>query len=198
VLLGHVSVGTDYRGIEHGIVDARIGVVVYVHVFGCLDALDVYLLEKYAERVADLYEQLALDRRMLARNHATGSIRTWVGTAHHDAKRGISSLRFGSLAGEATRPAIELVEQTIPQCQEIAYADVPIADPRCLELLELLEENGFFFGALLPGTAGSEAIRLQRLFGAPVAPSAIVTASPLGRSLLEWVVLQYANAAAPR
>jgi len=197
-LLGHIAIGTEYRGINHAFVDNRIGVVVYVQMIGHLDALDVYLPEPYAERVADLYEQLALDRRLRGRNHAQGSLRSWIGTADHDPRRGISSLRFGSLAGAASVPAIELVEQPAFHSQRVAYADVPIADPRGVELVALLEENGFFYGALLPGTVGTEAIRLQRLLDAPVAPQAIVTANAYGRSLLDWIVQQYESAHLPQ
>jgi hypothetical protein len=73
----------------------------------------------------------------------------------------------------------------------VAYADVPIADPRSAELIERLHHHGFFFGALLPGTARSEAIRLQRVVGVPIAPQAIVTASPQGQLLLDWITSQY-------
>jgi len=52
---------------------------------------------------------------------------------------------------------------------------------------------GHFFGALLPGTAGSEAIRLQRLVGVPIAPGAMVTASPQGQDLVDWIAGQYAR-----
>ena len=191
VLLGHVAARTDYRGIEHGFGDARIGVVVYVQMFGRLDPLDVYVSKSYAERVSDLYEQLTVDRRVSSKNRGAASMRICGGTVEHDAQRGISSFRFGSLAGDATQPASELLSQAIPLCEEVTYADVPVADPRSLELIELLEDNGFFFGALLPGGADREALRLQRLPDAHVAPDAIATVSPPGRSLLEWITQQY-------
>jgi hypothetical protein len=192
VLLGHVPAGTDYRGIEHGFGHARIGVVVYFQAYARVGALDVYLPERYAEPVINLYEQLEFERRVMPSLRGTSvgadsSIRAWSGSAHHNAQRGISSLRFGSLAGEVTRPAIELVEQALPQCQAVAYADVPIADSRSPALLDLLHKSGFCFGALLPGTARSEAIRMQRFSGAPTAPGTIATASLGGRALLEWI-----------
>jgi hypothetical protein len=195
VLLGHVAAHTTYRGISHAFGDARIGVVVYVQVFGRLPSLEVYLPDDYAERVDDLYRQMALERHVVA-NRATGSAHTWVGSVQHDSRRGISSLRFGSLASGPTQPATALVGEVIASGEEVAYADIPISHPHCLELFELLEDNGFFFGALLPGSARREAIRLQRLTDAPVKPDAIMTASPAGRSLLEWISHQHETAAA--
>ena len=192
VLLGHIPAGTDYRGIEHGFGDARIAAVVYFQAFSRLGALDVHLPRHCAAIVADLYKQLGLERRLMPTTHASSEgadsyTRAWAGSVRHDTRRGISSLRFGSLAGDATRPAIELVGEVLPQCQAVAYADVPIADRRAPQLLDLLHERGFCFGAILPGTAVSEAVRMQRISGAPISPCATVTASSGGRALLEWI-----------
>ncbi len=189
VLLGHLPVGTDYRGIEHRFTAARIAVVVYFQAYyhGRLGPLDTYLPDRYAEKVADLYGQLAMERRRLPTEPAG----QWAGSVRHDARRGISSFCFGVLAGAHARGAIGLIDDELPRCQPVAYADVPIADPRAPELIDLLHARGFFFGALLPGTAVSEAIRMQRFVGAPIAPEAIATASPGGRALLEWIVELY-------
>ena len=200
VLLGHIPAGTDYRGIQHGFGDARIAAVVYFHMFGRLGSLDVHLPEQYAKLVADLYNQLELDRRLVLPTH-TGSAtpgsstRSWAGSLHHDTRRGVSLLRFGSLAGNATPPASELVDEMLSQCQGVAYADVPIADRHAPQLLDLLHERGFCFGALLPGTAASEAIRMQRLSGTSIAPWATVTASSGGRALLDWISREYERTA---
>ncbi|HEX4820234.1 MAG TPA: hypothetical protein VFV00_08505 [Acidimicrobiales bacterium] len=194
-LLGHVPAETDYRGIEHGFGDSRIGVVVYVQTYGRLEPLDVYLPEGYAETVLGLYGQLGLERRVRsvpdADSASTDAAYGWIGSAVHDAPHGMSSFRFGRLAGGALRPAIELLDAARATSQPVAYADVPIADPRSVELIEQLNHSGFFFGALLPGTDRSETIRLQRLHGVPIAPHAIVTASPQGQLLVDWITSQH-------
>lgn len=198
MLLGHVPAGTDYRGIEHGFGDARIAAVVYFQAFGPLGPLEVHLPRHYVELVGDLYKQLELERRLAPRTHSSsgdGSTRARAGSVHHDTRRGISSLRFGSPAGDVSRPAIEFVDEVLPQCQTVAYADVPLADRRAPQLLDLLHERGFCFGALLPGTAASEAIRMQRLSGVSIAPWATVTASSGGRALLEWISREYERTA---
>ena len=198
VLLGHIPAGTDYRGIQHGFGDARIAAVVYFQAFGQLDPLDVHVPEQYAELVRDLYGQLELERRLVPptrTSSADGSTLRCASSVHHDTQRGISSLRFGSLAGDATRQPIEFVGEVLPRCQAIAYADVPIADRRAPQLLELLHERGFCFGALLPGTAVSEAIRMQRLSETSIAPRATVTASSGGRALLDWISREHERTA---
>ncbi len=93
------------------------------------------------------------------------------------------------------RPAVELVDEVLEGCQAIVYADVPLADRRGPALLDLLHERGFIFGALLPGTAASEAMRMQRLAGASIAPWSAITASPEGRALLGWIAGEYERTA---
>jgi hypothetical protein len=200
VLLGHIPAETDYRAMELAPGTARIAAVVYFQSFGRLGALDVHLPERFADVVSELYEQAELERRPVPRNRATSapdhSDIACTGTVHHDTRRGITSLRFGSLARTAVRPAVELVDDVLDDAPAIVYADVPIADRRAPALLDLLHERGFIFGALLPGTAASEAIRMQRLSGASIAPGSAVTASPEARALLDWIAGEQARAAA--
>jgi len=117
-------------------------------------------------------------------------------TVRDDERRGISWLRFGALAGDRSRPAADVVADATPY-REIAYADVPIADPRASGLIELLRDHGFFFGALVPGGPTTETLRLQRIGGAPVAPGVIATASESGGSLLAWIAEQHSDALGP-
>jgi len=196
VLLGHIRAGTDYRGIAHGFGDARIGAVVYFQAYAPLPPLDVHLPQRFSRPVLDLYRQLGMEREIVTQSRqptapqAAGSIEV-PAAAEHDERRRISTLRFDSPASPAPVPAIEFLRRTLPHCQPVTYADVPIADPRASALLDLLSHNGFCFGALLPGTASSEAIRLQRFARTRPAPDQIATASPEGRALLEWITDDY-------
>ena len=193
MLFGHVPAGTEYRGIDHGFGDARIGVVVYFQAYGSLGSLDVHLPEPYRERVVGLYDELHLERRVLSGADdepvaVEALLREWRGSVDHDERNSITTLRFGSVAGVESRPAIDVVESEVAQGEAVAYADVPIADPRSAALIDVLRRHGFCFGALLPGTAASEVIRMQRVDVTTIAPDAMVTASPAGRALLDWIV----------
>ncbi len=200
VLLGHIPAETDYRAMDLAAGTARIAAVVYFQSFARLGPLDVHLPERSADIVSELYQRSELERRLVPPDRvASASDRSnisWTGAVHHDARRGISSLRFGSLAPNAVRPAVELVDEVLDDRRAIVYADVPIADRRAPALLELLHERGFIFGALLPGTAASEAMRMQRLSGASIAPGSALTASPEGRALLEWIAGEHERTAA--
>ena len=196
VLLCHIDAGTDYRGFAYGFGDARIGAVVYFQRYAPLPPLDVHVTERFSRPVVDLYRQLGIERqlvpptrsRMLAQAKRSLELSA---TVDHDSRRRISVLRFGVLEQSASIPATEFLRQTLSHCQPVTYADVPIADPRAPALLDLLTQNGFCFGALLPGTETSEAIRMQRFAGTRPAPDQIATASPEGRALLEWIADGY-------
>jgi GNAT superfamily N-acetyltransferase len=196
VLLGHIRAGTDYRGLAHGFGDARIGAVVYFQAYAPLAPLDVHLPGRFIEPVRELYQQLGIERRIVPHPRRPSppgaeSLIGLAGSADHDERRRLSTVRFGSLAPTATIPAIELIHRTVPHAQPVTYGDVPIADSRAPAVLDLLSHSGFCFGALLPGTATSEAIRMQRLAGTRPAPDQIATASPGGRALLEWITNDY-------
>jgi hypothetical protein len=185
VLLGHVPAGTDYRGIDHDFGSARIGAVVYYQAFGELPPLVVHPSPRYAERVATLRAAVGLERSIEPAPQAPGE--PFAAAVRHDSACGVSTFRFGSIAWEGGEDAHALLAAELRHCGPVTYADVPLSDPRAASLIESLCGRGFFFGAWLPGTAASEALRLQRIEGAPVAPEKIVVASALGAELRGWI-----------
>ena len=185
VLLGHVPAGTDYRGIDHDFGSARIGTVVYYQAFGELPPLVIHPSPRYAERLAGLRAAVGLERTIEPATQARGE--PFAAAVRHDPGRGVSTFRFGSIAWEGGEDADALLAAELRHCGPVTYADVPLSDPRAASLIESLCGQGFFFGAWLPGTAASEALRLQRIEGAPVAPEKIVVASALGAELRGWI-----------
>jgi hypothetical protein len=197
ILLGHVAAETEYRGIDHRFAGARIAVVVYVQLHGELDALEVFVPPRYEEQIRDLYRQLGLERRVVTRGDVDTAVLA-ASTVRVDPRRGISWLEVDRSDADASEAEPRSVVEAIRACGDVVYVDVPIADPRAPALIERLVEHGFFFGALLPGGAGSERVRLQRLAGAVVAPDAVVTASEDGERLLARVVAEHARASGAR
>ena len=98
------------------------------------------------------------------------------------------------MADPSAGPATEALRRLRDHCEPVAYADLPLADPMTATVVEVLEREGFCFGALLPGSATTEAIRLQRTATGVVAPDAIATASPGGRALLQRITNEYRGA----
>jgi hypothetical protein len=185
VLLGHVPAGTDYRGIDHDFGPARIGTVVYYQAFGELPPLVVHPSPRYAERLTSLREAVGVERCVEPAARSGGE--PFVAAVRHDAGSGVSSFRFGSIAWEGGENADALLAAELPHCGPVTYADVPLADPRAASLIGALRGHGFFFGAWLPGTTASEALRLQRIQGALVAPEKIVVASAGAAELRDWI-----------
>jgi len=193
ILLGHVAAGTQYRGIPHRFGRARIGVVVYFQPYGRLAALDVYVPTRY-QFLDDLYRDLHLERRLLEGPSNGRSLDDWNGSVDHDRRQGISTLCFGALSASTVRSAAEVLTAARGHCEEIAYADLPLADARTPAAADLLHDEGFHLGALLPGTGTSETLRLQRIAPDLAAPEAIVTASDGGRALLERICREHREA----
>lgn len=188
VLLGHVPAETKYRGIDHGFGGARIAVIVYCQTYGQLDPLDVYLPERYAQ-ARTIYEELHVRRRWLAPS-VDAHLDDWTGSIDHDHRVGLTHVRFGTLAGSSRRPTAELLSRLCASSEPVAYVDVPVTDPRSAIVVDVLRHDGFIFGAVLPGTAATETLRLQRVAAGLVAPNAIVTASDSGRRLLDAILAE--------
>jgi hypothetical protein len=194
VLIGHVPATTDYRDVEHDFGGARIGVVVYFQTYGPLDPINVYVPERYAY-VAEIYDELDLPRRLLRPGDIRGPEQGWSCSLDYDRRLDTARLRLGALAGPTRHQTPELLDLMRRSHAPLMYADVPLADPRSESLVELLHNEGFIFGALLPGTATTEALRLQRIAAPLVAPSAIVVASDTGRQLLDRIRAELEQAA---
>jgi hypothetical protein len=185
VLLGHVPASIDYRGIAHGFSDRRVGAVVYYQGYGRLDPLDVFVPDRY-DVVGDLYAELQLERRVLAAAVRRPSSE-WSATVTDQSDQGIVTIRFGALDVGAPLSTNDALAVASGRSAAVVYADLPLADPRTPATVDELHAEGFRFGALLPGAATSETLRLQRVDPHLVAPEAIVTASPGGRALLALV-----------
>ena len=186
VLLGHVPATTEYRGIEHRFQQARIAVVVYSQIWGHVPPLDVYLPERYGF-LAGLYAELGLERQVCPVPAEVASA-DWRADLSHDSSQGITVMRFGSLAGVDAAPMLEAIDAALATAAPVAYADLPLADPRTPSTVELLHDRGFCLAALLPGAATRETLRLQCVDVAAVHPDAIVTASPGGHDLLRRIL----------
>jgi GNAT superfamily N-acetyltransferase len=193
ILLGHVASGTQYRGIPHQFGRARIGVVVYFQPYGPLAGLDVYVPTRY-QFLRYLYRDLRVERRLVEAASTSTALDDWSGSIDHDRRRGISTLRFGASSIGTPRPATEVLRAARGHCEEVVYADLPLADARTPAAADWLHDEGFYLGALLPGSSTSETLRLQRIAAPLAAPEAIVTASDGGRALLERISREHREA----
>jgi len=184
VLLGHIPAGTEYRGIDHGFGCARIGAVVFYQPLGAAPALDVYVPAPYRELARALHASLALERRLLE----PGAAPCPGGERRDDPRRGVRLLRFGRLARGTLEPPERLLAELQRERPAIVYADLPLCDPGTPGLAARLREVGFYLGALLPGSEGSETLRLQRLPSSGIAPERIRCGSEQVSAQLESVL----------
>ena len=189
VLLGHVPAETQFRGVEHRFGHHRIGVVVYFQCYGDLEDFDVHLPVRYESVLADLYGRAGLDRHERPPNAAAIALRRDEPTAditvRHNRRADVSAVRI-SPAPDTRISAAELAGALEHQA-EVTYVDVPLAHPDCPAAVEWLRVRGFIFGALLPGTADSECVRMQHVLASRVDPLAIECATAEGAGLRDWI-----------
>jgi GNAT superfamily N-acetyltransferase len=184
LLLGHLPAGTDYRGIGRDSGSARIAAVVFHQPLAPAPALAIRAPEPYRELLRGLYGSLALQRTELEADPAAPP----AGTHQLNQKRGASQLRFGPLAGAAPRGLDRLLEDVTSAGAPVVYADVPLCESGASALVERLRAEGFWFGALLPGSERSETLRLQRLSARWIDPERIAVGSESVAALLEVVL----------
>jgi len=190
VLLGHIPAGTRSRGLPRRVDDRRGGVVVYFQRYGVLEDLDVHLPAQYAPILTDLYERAGLTRHVALPRDARIATRRDEPTAEfavrYDARSGIVVVRITGSSG--TRIAIdELADVADGHRAEVVYIDVPLTHPGCPAAVDRLRDRGFVFGALLPGSADAEYLRMQRVPTDRVTPGAIECATDEGAQLRAWI-----------
>jgi hypothetical protein len=188
ILLGHIPAGTQYQGIEHAFGNARIGCVVFYQPISKASALRVHLPGCYREIVAQIYRSIGLPRELAACSDAARNdmdISLFV-----NPKRGSSVLQMGFARDqdELTSTPKSIGEAIGEIRSPVVYVDVRLTHPGAQKAIEELRSYGFCMGCLLPGSRHTEAMRMQRIRGAPIAPERIVVPDGSGREILEFVV----------
>jgi hypothetical protein len=194
VLLGHVPARTDIRDVIHGFGDRRIGVVAYFQRYGILEDFDVYFPTRYASVLTRIYDHAGLTRfEAVAYGPPIDELTVAQIDVHHNARADVTTI---SIASTATERLLSLkLAAELDACRaEVVYVDVPLARPNCTRTVEWLCQQGFVFGALLPGTADSERLRMQRVPAHRVAPDLIECATSEGQELRNLIAAESRSA----
>lgn len=190
ILLGHVQAGTQFRGVEHRFSSHRIGVVVYFQRYSALEDLDIHLPERDAPILTELYQRAGLTRHPKpptdAGNSSLDGKPTTGITVRYNHRASIVAVHIAGAPG-ARISTDQLANALDGHRAEVAYVDVPLTHPDCPAAVEWLRDRGFIYGALLPGTADSEHIRMQHVPADRVAPDAIECATAGGTQLRDWI-----------
>lgn len=158
--------------------DGRLAVTVVYQPVAPAPAQAVHLPARHRELVLGLARELGLERR------AAGGARAPAGASRlervTDSARGLERVtveRIGAdladLAGAATAPLV--------------HVDLPMNDPGIDGAVEALRRASFAFAAWLPGWAGHDVLRLQRVASPTAAELAPAVVSPEAEALLRVI-----------
>jgi len=189
VLLGHLPASTDYHGVGRSFGGARIGAVVFFQSHGDIGILDVHVAPRYHDAIGAIYRRAGLVRRIIESvppQSRAGSARAVASiNVRSDSHAGVSTIGFS--AEPDHRLSTERLDAVLTGNVDVEYVDVPLCHVDGPQIVEWLRCRSFAFGSLLPGTASTERLRMQRV-SATTRPDLIQFATPEGRRLRNWIV----------
>ena len=194
-LLGYIPADVTYAAIDTADDLRRLSVAVFWLSTNPVPTRTAHPPPWHAPQVQRLYEHLGLPRRMAAAGDVELRGETVLSTEeledHDDAV--ITLVR----AGKDVVEAVEREQQRLASAgRKAIYLDLALSDPTTAALpVDLHDDLGFFFGAVVPERRDGDVLRMQSLHAADVDPSDVTTASDFGAELLDYVFEQKRSAA---
>jgi len=157
ILLAYLPPGTDDPDAEQPEAERLAVTVVYQPVVEAT-AQSVYLPVRFEAEILAMAAQLGLERQVAGPGETPG------GESHLeaslDAPRGLERFTVGRV-GEDIGTRVEAAIEGSPA--GLFHVDLPLNDPGIDHAVEQLASRHFAFGAWLPGWAGHDVLRLQRI-----------------------------------
>ncbi|MFM9053922.1 MAG: GNAT family N-acetyltransferase, partial [Solirubrobacterales bacterium] len=123
-------------------------------------AQEIFLPRRYEELILGLAKALGLERSVADRL-GTPDGESQLDYSFEEARR-LDLITAGRIGGDIGR---EVSSLTAGSTAGLAYVDLPMNDPGVDFAVEELQGQGFAFSAWLPGWAGHDVLRLQRIEG---------------------------------
>lgn len=173
----------ETRDLELGAPDAgRLAVTVVYQPVAEAPAQRVCLPRRYAELIGGMAASLGLSR------HESGSPSAPAGSSRlehaSDAARGLERISVARIGADIDTAVSSLARAATAG---VVHVDLPMSDPAVDHAVELLRRSAFTFAAWLPGWAGHDVLRMQRV--APVSDGELSPAlsSPEAEALMSLI-----------
>ncbi len=189
VMLGYVTAGAEYLGIEDERPAGRLAATVVYQPITPLPRREVILPERYGALLEELYLELGVERTFgPSRRPPLG--RSSVRTAH-GAREGILRHTVDAIGADLDEPIVAPpgTQRALP----VTLIDLPLADPGIEHAVEALTRSGFFYCGLMPGFAAGDVLRLQRLGEKASDADRPKLANAGARRLLDYIVADRAR-----
>jgi len=148
---------------------------------------DVYLPERYADIIGNVYKQLKY-ARSLARRLKTQSQKSASFSIDKKSGLGIVQIKVRKAGDDLSESIARLNKQARREGYEIVYVDLPLCDPASAATIDGLRSLGFFYGGVVVERGGGDMLRMQSLINAQIAPNAELISSQSGRDILSFVM----------
>ncbi len=158
VMLDYTPAGTDFRGFA-GTERARPAVTIAYQVIGSAPSRTVFLPERYADVLADIYRPIGLARevRTIAASCAEGEASV---DASLDRRRGVLRIDVASIGAGWLDEIDRLMRRND---EAVLQVDLRLSHSAVLDAVEPLRKLGFFFSGLLPEYRQGDILRMQKL-----------------------------------
>jgi serine/threonine-protein kinase RsbW len=159
----------DYRGVQDLAATrrGRLAVTVVYQPFEEAPLRKVYLPERYAERLTELFEAAKLKRqRRHGRYNPAASSRLEL---DFDERRSLLHIQVEESGGDLGEQLDALLDSYPPgeAAPAIMHADLFLDNPDIGRAVKALSSRGFFYCGLLPEVAHTDVLRMQRLHSLP-------------------------------
>ncbi len=147
----------------------RVGAVSMYYPLRPLPPASVCLPVQYHDFLSKLYARHDISRTEIIPHQPPDGVATRLEFLHND-RTAASSVRLTAIGTDCTAVLDTVVVKAQERGDTVVYLDIPLADPASTLAVDLANQRGFFFGALLLARKAGDLLRLQKM----LAPDAIV------------------------
>jgi GNAT superfamily N-acetyltransferase len=190
IMLDYIPAGTEYREIEGGPLEDRLGVVVVYQPLQLTPEREVFLPESLAAPIREIYTRGGWPRVLRSDSSGLPARETRL-ESRLDARRKLLRIEVSRIGGDL----IGRVEAMLARSHaEVWQVDLPMIEPSLSAAARALRGLGFFFSAVLPEYLDGDVLRLQQVAARDASPPNLVTDE--ARSMLRAIFADHARAAA--
>ena len=147
----------------------RVGALSMYRPMQPLPPAQVCLPAPYRQVIRELYAAQGVPRTEIPRNpHPVAPATRF--KFLYDERTDAGSAQLTSIGADFAAALDVMVAEAQRRGSAVVYLDIPLADPACTLAVDLANQRGFFFGALLLARKAGDILRLQKL----LVPNAIV------------------------
>jgi|GEM_PF-1507111 len=187
LLPAHFPASTRPKGFERADEKSRIPAMFMYVPLRPAPTRTVYVPERYIDIVTNLYGRLKYARLVKKTSVGRGKGLTSA-TIYRKSGMGIFQIRVQQAGDDLPGSIARFYKQARQEGYELIYVDLPLGDTVSTSSIDDLRSLGFFYGGVVVERGGGDALRMQGLIDATIAPDEKLISSQSGKDLLSFVL----------